>query len=167
LGLSLNSKGNLLVASYDKVILEYTSSGTLVRQVPDTSRLWHVAEVNNGTWAVSHYSTRNEICLMSTSGTTLRCTASGQIGDPSDVAVSCQGYILVADSGNDRIAVVNPALTDVRTLALPVNSQGPICYPYGVFLDEVRGRLYVGESCSPSRLMVYDNVFNLSSAFTP
>ena len=85
------------------------------------------------------------------------------MNDPRGLAVDSEGYIFVADRDNDRILVLNSTLSDVRTLSLSEQINGP----WGLWLDESRGRLYVGEFFGQKRLLVFDNVFNLSAAFTP
>ncbi len=85
---------------------------------------------------------------------------------PYRLAVDSQGFILVADMWNNRILVLNPTLSEARPLPLPLNETGVIKRPRGLWLDESRGRLYVGEDGGNYRVLVYDNVVNLSSAFT-
>ncbi len=84
---------------------------------------------------------------------------------PIGLAVDSQGFILVADSSNNRILVLNPTLTEARPLPLPLNETGVIQWPRGLWLDESRGRLYVGETDGQYRVLVFDNVYNISAAF--
>ena len=46
----------------------------------------------------------------------------GQMNHSCSIAVDNDGYIFVADHGNNRILVVNPSLTDSRQLPLPFNT---------------------------------------------
>jgi sugar lactone lactonase YvrE len=166
-GLSVNSQLNVLVAADSRKIQEYTPNGTLVREVTLNAQLYQAVEVNSGTWAVSHKIPYNNVCLMSINGTVLYCTATGLLKKPASIAVDSQGYVLVADSGNNRIVVLSPTLSDARTLPLPIDPPDQINYPLSLWLDEARCRLYVGESFDTNRLLVYDNVCNLGDAFTP
>ena len=79
---------------------------------------------------------------------------------PNNLAVSNDGYILVADSGNNRLLVVNPSLTNVRTL--PVATQ----YLYVLCLDQSCGRLYVGEFGGQNNILVFSLVGNVGALFT-
>jgi hypothetical protein len=57
-------------------------------------------------------------------------------------------------------------LSEARHLPLPTDATGqPLKSPYGLWLDEARGRLYVGEGYSPYRVLIYDNVFNIATVF--
>ena len=85
------------------------------------------------------------------------------MNEPRNLAIDSQGFILVADSANNRILVLNPTLTDAR----PLNVTVSISYPYGLWLDESRGRLYVGENGGQKRVLVYDGVYNIGSLFSP
>jgi hypothetical protein len=63
--------------------------------------------------------------------------------------------VLVADEHNDRILVLNPTLSEARPLPLPTGAGGqPLNNPFGLWLDESRGRLYVGEYGTPYRVLV-------------
>ncbi len=165
--LSVNSQLNVLVTTASNMVQEYTPDGKLVRQINDVCLVWQAVEVNNRTWAVSR-SCPFEVCLMFINGTVSYCSATGLLDQPMNMAVDSHGYILVADSFNDRIVVLSPNLSDYRNLTLPVGPPvAKMIWPGCVIFDEARCRLYVGELAGPSRLLVYDNVCNLSDAFTP
>jgi len=50
-GLSITSDGNVFVATYFNGIKEYTPSGSLVRSIPDSNRVFQAIQVKNGIWA--------------------------------------------------------------------------------------------------------------------
>jgi DNA-binding beta-propeller fold protein YncE len=87
--------------------------------------------------------------------------------NPYSLAVDKQGFVLVADYSNNRIVVVNPTLSEARPLSLPIDANKPISQPLAMWLDESRGRLYVGEHGGQRRVLVFDNIFNFKAAFTP
>jgi len=80
----------------------------------------------------------------------------GQMKYPSDVAVTKNDDILVADKGNNRILSIIRSTGCVQELALSVD--GGIQRPRGLCLDESRGRLYVGEWCGQYRVLVFDKI---------
>jgi tripartite motif-containing protein 71 len=173
-GLSVNRSHNLLVAcEYAKKtkIEEYSTTGSRVRKILDDNILCQAIELNDGTLAVTRYRPVHGVCVMSVGGKVVRSYGSssvgsgpGQMNNPRGLAVDKQGFIVVADNGNNRIIVLNPTLTDSRVLPLPV-SPG-FSGPRGLWYDESRGRLYVGECSENGRLLVFDNVFNLSTIFS-
>jgi len=74
----------------------------------------------------------------------------GQMDEPRCLAVDEHGYIIVAETDNNRIMILNPALTDARQLSLPIDAD--IHGPFALSLDRSRGRLYVGEYRGQNRL---------------
>jgi streptogramin lyase len=74
---------------------------------------------------------------------------------PRTLAVDTQGYVLVADGGNNRILKLNPKLSQARHLPLPMTPNGPT----GILLEMSIDRLYVGEYCIPHRIFVFDTIF--------
>jgi DNA-binding beta-propeller fold protein YncE len=189
-GLSVNRSHNLLVCEwyeyfheyeyenttkkkkYTKTIAEYSTTGSRVREIStDDDWLCQAIELNDGTLAVTRTGPVHGVCVMSVDGKVVRSYGSssagsgpGQMNYPCGLAIDKQGFIVVADSGNNRIIVLNPTLTDSSVLPLPV-SPGftSMC---GLWYDESRGRLYVGECSDNGRLLVFDNVFNLSTIFS-
>jgi hypothetical protein len=53
-------------------------------------------------------------------------------------------------------------LSDFRLLSLPINDTDGVQWPISISLDWSRGRLYVGDNETPYRVLIYDNVFNLT-----
>ena len=75
---------------------------------------------------------------------------------PASLAVTKNDNILVADCGNNRILSLDSSLSCAHELALPVDNA--IQQPHGLFLDELRKRLCVGEFTGENRVLVFDNV---------
>lgn len=172
-GVSIGKGHNVLVA-HARRIQEYRPSGSFVREIIDSNWLWHAVEHLNETIAVSRRGPVHGVFLMSVDGQILRSygnatpgSGKGQMNKPLTMAVDKQGFILVAEHGNNRILVLEPTLSDARPLPLPTHLTGQINGPMGLWLDEFSGRLYVGEQKSPYRVLVYDNVFNLQRVFNP
>jgi len=80
----------------------------------------------------------------------------GQMKNPTSLAVTKNDDILVADQNNNRILSINRSTGCVQELALSVD--GGIQQPFGLCLDESRGRLYVGERIGQYRVLVFDGV---------
>jgi len=79
----------------------------------------------------------------------------GQMKYPTSLAVTKNDDIVVADQDNNRILSMNSSQSSIQELTLPV--EGGIQCPWGLCLDESRGRLYVGE-LSGGRVMVFGDV---------
>jgi hypothetical protein len=175
-GLSVNRQHNLLVALNSKKIAEYTPSGSLVRELSDSNSMYQAVEhVVNGTFVFSRLGSVHGVGLMSVDGRVIHSYGSttngsgpGQMNFPRNLAVDREGFVLAGDDRNNRILVLNPTLSDARPLPLPTSADGqPLNDPSGLWLDESRGRLYVGEWRSPYRVLVYDNVFYFATLFAP
>ena len=80
----------------------------------------------------------------------------GQMRYPTSLAVTKNDDILVADARNNRILSMNSSLSSAQQLTLSVD--GGIQKPWGLCLDESRGRLYVGEYDGSRRVLVFDGV---------
>ncbi len=59
--------------------------------------------------------------------------------------------------------MLNAELTDARPL--PVTLDRPMKGPWGLWFEESRGRLYVGEEDGRRRVLVFDNVYNVETLF--
>jgi len=169
-GLSVNSVGNVLVTCWQaKKVQEYTPSGSLVRQMSDSNYLWQAVELSNGMLAVTRVGPVHGIATVSMDGRVINSygnqAGSGvrQMNNPRSFAVNKQGYIVVADQENHRILVINPSMTDAHQLPLP--SIIDLYRPLSLSLDQLRGRLYVGEDGNQDRMLVFDDVTNVGAFF--
>jgi DNA-binding beta-propeller fold protein YncE len=176
-GLSVNSVCHLLVACRDaKKIQEYTTSGLLVREISlqsndvtfnphhaiqltnnqfvmccwnETSKVYDVVEVDQNGRVVVSYTNQ------------LQSTTIPHFNVPRRILVDKNSkYILVADSTNGRIVILNRSL-NIRAFDLNVTSvdggmKGPSCLHFG----EPRNRLFVGERSGQFRVLVFDKVIN-------
>ena len=163
-GLSVNRKHNLLVACCSGKMQEYNTHGTLVRDInlrigilQTNACPWHAIQLSSGHYVVSHYAPSGEVNIFGVDGreqdssrrfVTMHC--------PRSLAVAKNDHILVADTNNDRILSMNSDLHFAKVLALPVDDG--IQLPWGLCLDESRGRLYVGEGGERNRVLVFDSV---------
>jgi len=168
----MTADGNVLVVTDDGHITEYTPSGTRVRSIqPFSSNYYnyHAMELSNNVWVVSQFSPSSKIFTTYTNGTVMKAFGSSpgntltQLHQPLTLAVEAHSYILVTDSSNNRILVVNPSLSEARQLSLPVNPA--LQSPCALSFDNSRGQLYVGEFSGQHRVLVFNDVTNVNALF--
>jgi len=165
--LSVNTAHNVVVACRvaDK-IQEYTTSGTLVREIclkqAGVTSPWHAIQLSTGHYVVSQFMSPGVVSVVGVDGQVARsyhpsrASDVGQMSDPRSLSVTKNDDILVADIHNDRILSINSSLSSAQQLTLSVDDG--IRVPYGLCLDESRGRLYVGEFGGSCRVLVFDGV---------
>jgi len=166
-GLSVNKEHNVVVACIGAHKLqEYTTHGTLVREISlqqvDMTYPWHAIQLSTGDYVVSRNTSRGAVFVVGVDGQVVRSYDQSQASNvapmkyPTSLAVTKNDNILVADHGNNRILSLDSSLSSAHELVLPVDNA--IQRPCGLFLDELRKRLYVGERCGECRVLVFDNV---------
>jgi len=166
-GLSVNKAHNVVVACCYRMnkIQEYTTHGTLVREIPLQSGVndpWHAVQLSTGDYVVSKHTSRDVVSVVGVDGQVVRSYRQSQTSDegemnyPMSLAVTKNDDILVADSANNRILSINSSLRSAQQLALPVDDE--IKVPWAICLDESRERLFVGEGCGSCRVLVFDGV---------
>ena len=161
-GLSVNRSHNVLVACWGQNKLqEYTTHGSLLREMrlkAGVKDQWHAMQLSSGNYVIT---TPDMVSVHGVNGQVLHSygepatTGAVQIlNDLRCLAVTKSNKILVADLPNNRILSLNSSLCSVQELALPVDGglRGSLA------LDEVRGRLYVGESDGTHQVLVFDGV---------
>ena len=152
-GLSVNKAHNVVVTCGVNKLQEYTTRGSLVREISiqctDLTKPWHAVQLSTGDYMVSHGASPGVVTIVGVDGQVV-CSFDqsvlstvGQMKYPKSLAVTKNDDILVVDAGNNRILSVNSSLSSVQVLSLPVDDgvQGP----WGLYLDESQGRLYVSE----------------------
>ena len=77
----------------------------------------------------------------------------GQLNSPSCLLKSKYRSVLVADWDNNRIIIISSSMAKAVKMPCAIEN------PSSIFLDESRGRLYVGEN-NTGRVLVFDYVFN-------
>lgn len=164
-GLFVNSVNNVLVTcNGENSVREYTTQGTMVRQITfqsDISSPWHVVQLSNDQFAVTHshrVSIVNDqgVVVHSYGNASVAGSAPGQMNTPKGVTRVSNDCLLVADSNNNRMVLLSPTFDRKLDLALPIDD-GLQC-PWGYFFDVTRGRLFVGEY-NGCRVLVFDNVY--------
>jgi len=166
-GLSVNSEHNLIVACYGSNRLqEYTTHGSLVREIclqAGVTKPYHAIQLSTGDYVVSQHTSSGVVSVVGVDGQVVRSYVRSQTSDvghmknPTSLAVTKNDDILVADENNNRIlSIINSSLGSLQEMALSVD--GGIQRPWGLCLDESRGRLYIGEYGGKRRVLVFDGV---------
>jgi len=166
-GLSVNKEHNVVVAceGADK-LQEYTTHGTLVREISlqqvGVSNPWHAVQLSTGDYVVSDGISPGAVIVVGVDGQVVcsydqsQASNVGPMSGPASLAVTKNDNILVADHGNNRIISSDSSLSSAHELVLPVDNG--MQWPFGLFLDELRKRIYVGEFGGEKRVLVFDNV---------
>ena len=123
---------------------------------------WHANQMSTGDYVVSQYMSPGVVNVVGVDGQVIRSYKPSQTSDvgqmkyPTSLAVTKNDDILVADMWNNRILFINSSLGSIQELALSVD--GEIQQSQSLYLDESRGRLYVGEYNGDHRVLVFDGV---------
>ena len=150
-GVSLTRAFNLLV-TLPQSIEEYTTTGSLIRSITLDASMddpQHAIELSSGQFVVCHAgSAQHRVCVVDTTGHIVhsyggpRGSSTGQLKGPRSLAVDTRGYVFVADCGNHRVQLLSPTLTHLGDVTTPGHE---LRRPCALHLDELNGRLYVGE----------------------
>ena len=164
-GLSVNIAHNLVVTCNGaNKLQEYTTQGSLVREIclqAGVTLPWHAIQLSTGDYVVSQWMSPGVVSVVGVDGQVVHSYGQSQTSDvgqmkmPTSLAVT-RNNILVADEDNNRILSINRSTGCVQELALLVD--GGIYHPYGLCLDESRGRLYIGEEGGQKRVLIFDGV---------
>jgi len=164
-GLSVNIAHNLVVTCIGaNKLQEYTTHGSLVKEIclqAGVTAPWHGIQLSTGDYVVSQHTLPGVVNVVGVDGQAVHSYGQSQTSDvghmsPTNLAVTKNDDILVADDGNNRILSINRSTGCVQELTLSVD--GGIQCPVGLCLDESRGRLYVGENGGQHRVLVVDGV---------
>jgi hypothetical protein len=152
--LSVTRNYNLLVTLlFSKKLQEYTTQGRLVREInlevsiegPSNS-----IELSSGHFVVSHLGSRqHRVCIVNMAGRIIYSygdepgSVTEQLSGPLGLAVDTHGNVLVAEYHNNRVKLLSPTLTHLAEVSLPAGHQ--LHKPGVLHLDELNGRLYIGE----------------------
>ena len=163
-GLSVNRTGNVLVACYyDDKIDEYSTRGSLVRSIQlqenHVTRPYHTVQLTDDQYVVCHWGPEEGVSLVNQHGAPIawyRNSRTTKLVNRPRSSIIVNDCILVADVHNNRILSLNSSLTVASELSLAVDRKlkGPCC----MYLDQLRGRLFVGERMGEYRVLVFDKL---------
>ena len=163
-GLSVNTACNVLVTYYlDNKIQEYTTRGELVHEIKlqsnDVTEPMHAIELTCNKFVVCLSGPMQGVSVIDKQGRVVISYRNNEqtklLNDPRHLAVDKNDCILVADTNNNRIVMLNASLSSAR--CLPVSLDGGLKQPRCLHFDESRSRLFVGEYVG-QRVLVFDNV---------
>ena len=177
-GLSVNSKHNLLVVSVGERKLQiFTTRGSLLQDIQlqaDIEYPRHALQQSTGQFLVSHSGwSLHRVCLVGVDGAVVR-SYGGQQGSqltqmngPTGLAVDREGRVLVADWWNNRLLVIDQSLSSAHEMSVSFDGQSG---PWSLWYDQSRRRLYIGE-CGDwielravrGRVIVIDNLKDFSA----
>jgi DNA-binding beta-propeller fold protein YncE len=160
-GLSINTACNLLVSCFnDKKLLEYTSSGSLVREIrlESMTRPQHAIQLTSDQFVVCtlngidgamsgedviEVNSRGQVVV--SYGNQLQSTIRPQFKSPRHLAVDKSNEcIFVADRDNNRIVMLSRSLKFAREFQPSVDGR-KLEEPYSLHLNQSNSHLYVNE----------------------
>jgi len=162
-GLSVNRAHNVLVTCLRiPRIQEFGSNGDLMREIMlvDTAiNPWHAIQLTSGEFVLSHGEAEDPIrrvCKLSSDGGHIihshdgaeeggsrPDTADRYYRIPRHLAVNSNEFVFVADIPSRRVTLLSPSLRYLRDV---VTLQQLKWFPYRMFLDVRRRRLYVTDN---------------------
>jgi hypothetical protein len=167
-GLSINCAHNVLVTCFDVgKVKEFATDGTLVREIKlqrDIVHPWHTVELATEQYVVCHGDEDDllhRVCIINAKGKILNAFGGwlgwdrSSLNRPKRLAVN--GFIFVADTGNNRVVMLNPLLVFVRAVMRDLNG------PLSLLFVEQAGLLYIGDYDSEED----DAVLNICRVYHP
>jgi len=165
-GLMVNSdKTVLVVIESERKLKQFTTHGRQLRTIQLQLRIElprQAIQLTSGQFVISHMGdTQHRVCLVDDKEALVRSfggtPGSGltKMNAPAGLARDEHGNILVADQDNNRLLVLDPALTSAREMTVSVD--GGLKEPSSLWYDKSRGRLYVGER-DRKRVIIVDHL---------
>lgn len=158
--LSVTTAGNVVLAAYmrDKkhMLKIYSTEGRPLETIDlstntDIDYLWHAVELKQGDFVVSHGCTFEEsflhrVCIVRQDGKEVKKSFGGERGpsinelnEPSYLAVTAEGSILVTDMQNHRVLLLSNDLKLKKQFCTQ-----KIHLPENMYFDEENNQLFVG-----------------------
>ena len=129
-GMSVPSDGSNVIVTCDEArkLKEYTTNGRLEREIileEDLIHSWLAIQLSNGQFLVSQGYGRDllhRVCLVGADGRFTKCyggsrgCSAGQLNGPLHLSVDQHGSVIVLDSDNKRVLLLNASLAAAREL---------------------------------------------------
>ena len=169
MALSLPNQDRLLAAccvvNETQFIGEYNlHNGSLIRQISCSRipNIRHAISSANGTYLVTHGRwgcKLRRVCVVDKEGGVIKSYGGpwgskiGKLNEPIRLTVNKNGFIFVLDYSNNNVIMLNSNLEFVREV-IPKTT---LCQPYRMYLDDVTGRLYIGDGKgNNNRIICFD-----------
>jgi len=167
-GLSVNSEHNLIVLSADESKLQiFTTHGTLLQTIQlqaNVEYAWHAVQLPNTSQFLvsdSGVNSLHRLCLVGADGAVVRSYGRRagselmQMNCPGGLAIDREGRVLVTDTFNDRLLVIDQSLSSAHEMTVSVD--GDLKCPRSLWYDQSRRRLYIGK-WDDGRVIVIGNL---------
>ena len=161
LTMSINKKGNILVSCLSNKIIEYTPTGSCVREIQvnaidrTIAGLNHAFQLDDDRFVICHATaTHRRVCIIDSNGRMMKSYGGGPgsgIGRnyPRYLAIDRNGFILVADSCNNRIIQLNASLEFIGEFIPGLKK------PMRMHLHEGKRRLYIAKDDPGKQLTIF------------
>lgn len=167
--LSVTDQSTVILSIHESSKLkEYSPEGVLIREIKlsvyGLSHPMHALKLANGNFVMTQgylEDHKHTVCEMNPDGKVLKTfgaekgLGSGNLTNPTYLAVDREGSIMIADAGNGRVILISSNFEFRRELITRSNG---LYIPTRICLDEINGRLYVAEYKRDMRSLL---VFNL------
>ena len=159
-GLSITKQGSVIVACHSlNKLFEYSTDGTEKREIvlqSDIVKPYRAIQLDNDQFLISH-DFMHRVCLIDTTGKLIKSfggttgTKGGQLQYPRQMVVDQNGFILVADYGNNRVVLLDSNLEFAKDL---IPASAGMKTIFAVCLEKQYDRLYVSDYCN-NKLAVF------------
>jgi len=127
-------------------------NGERLREIAlQVERPWHVVQLDDGQFVVSHgFFTTGRLSRVADDGRVVASNSGDvDLNSPYRMAVDTDGFVFVADAGNQRIVLFDRTLSHVRSMLEWLRYR-----PWRLCYDTASRRLYVAETEGPSIIVV-------------
>jgi len=165
-GLSLTKDDNVLVSLFNnKQLQEYTPDGSLVETIildNSIEGLWHSIKLSNNSFILCHGNNTptHRVCIVDQAGRIINSYGGvygagvRMLNKPEHLALDGYNNVIVVEQFNNRIMLLSPELIHLGYIDIPIVGYYQLEHPWGLHLDKLGQRLYVGEDTPIGKVYV-------------